>query len=297
MVLGTDARGTCRTVGKVTIDLVEHDERGDFVVVLRGVSTARTVGNNGPAIIHSLAVTNFTAKKRVIFDAERGFRAGPAVVEASTNLNIDGIDSTLPGLRGRLVRSVASRRAAATHSQARDITNRSTAAQIAREFDRHVEENVRELNSRPLARSLASGVADDAASTSIMPCRIRTTKSYLEICWGGNFSGSETLPVASLRPSKCEFWLHQSLAGDEAGNALTAWSNLRDVGRRWLNPQAPIAPVFESEPRLALPRVAVTPVEGWMVVQLSPEGAGDSGGQQTAAAQFKSLFALLQAGN
>jgi hypothetical protein len=59
VVLGTRARGTSHTVGKADVDTKPDQNDAAFYVRIRGVSTARTVGHNGNAIICSRSKTTW----------------------------------------------------------------------------------------------------------------------------------------------------------------------------------------------------------------------------------------------
>src|SRR5688572_19983716 len=60
VILNTRVRGTARTVGKPRVELRPDANNATLQVVLSGTTVSRTVGRNGPAIIHSRSTTAFT---------------------------------------------------------------------------------------------------------------------------------------------------------------------------------------------------------------------------------------------
>jgi hypothetical protein len=272
VVLGTRAAGECRTCGKLAIELVPREGCADFVLVLKGSCKSRTTGHNGPAVIHSRSTSEFVAKKRIVYDVERGFRAGPAVVRAATDLEITGIDSTWPGIRGRFVRAIASRRASETHALAEQITDRDTEEHVARDFDEHVDRQIARLNASQSLRQSVAQAADVAQAD--VDWSIRTTDEYIEVSWGDARMGDMH---DVLRHSLCEVWVPFSLAGPETAAALEFWSTVRDTGRRLLAPGSAVAPVVEFGRQSRLPHIAVTPVERWLVLQLNPQHRAGGG--------------------
>lgn len=100
---------------------------------------------DGPAIIQSNAFTSYVANKRFSFDGNQ-FTTAPANVVANTRLTIIGIDSTLPHLRGRIVRRVATQRAEQSHSQAEAITRSMTEQELCQRIDADFDARIVELN-------------------------------------------------------------------------------------------------------------------------------------------------------
>ena len=294
IVLGTQADGQCRTCGELTLELVPNENRVDFVLVLSGTCKARTIGHNGPAVIHSTSISKFTAKKRVIYDVKRGFRAGPTVVSATTVLQIDGIGSTLPGLRGRIVGGVARRRASETHGLAEAIANRLTRNHISQQFDRHVENQLTKLNTI----SLLEWTRQSETAELLFPGGVRTTDNGVEFCWGGTPEMQAGLAWETLRPSLCEVWLPFSLAGRDASGGPAQWAKWREshstvahlleVGHLFTQQpveQAGTGALGKSllsriltgsgpTPRFSegyWPQISLTFVDKWTVVQLAPQ--------------------------
>lgn len=271
IVLGARVRGKSRVEGVLTIDLVPDGDSVSFQAVLAGTAVSRTAGRKGPAVIHSRAVTEFVAKKRVAFEADSGFRAASAKIEARTRLINEGICSTLPGIRGRIVRRIACRRAAACRGQAKAIARRNAARRIAAAFNERVDAALTRLNERLLVQRT---VGNKIVVSIVAKCQVCTTDRGLQICWrrDGFAEQSPDLPREKVRSSDVEVWLHDSLAGDGA-DSLRSWARLRDLPRQLLRPEAPVRPAIDVE-LFRLPRIAVTPVEDWLVIQIAPDEQG-----------------------
>ena len=120
---------------------------------ISGKISSSTCGINGPAVIQAQANSNYVAYKYAIFDGHR-FTTTPATVQVTTCLKVEGIASRLPGLRGRLVRRVASRKAIESHDQAEAITANLTAEELCKKIDIDFDERIQSLNQK-LARNLA----------------------------------------------------------------------------------------------------------------------------------------------
>jgi hypothetical protein len=130
-------------------------------LLFTGNVAAQTTGDGGPVRVHSSSNTRFLAIKRLTLD-ERGIRTTPARVEARTAINIERVTTEAPRLRGRIVRRIASRRAAETKPAAEAESARKAEAQIAQHFDREVAKDLRSAQSN-LSRLLAELSNGDGA--------------------------------------------------------------------------------------------------------------------------------------
>lgn len=152
-ILGTRSAGVAKCQGAVTSELVEHSKGAELRCRISGTISSITCGVNGPAVIQAQANSNFVAYKYAIFDGHR-FTTTPATVHVTTQLKVNGIASRLPGLRGRLVRRVASRKAIESHDQAEAITANLTAGELCSKIDVDFDERIQSLNQK-LERNLA----------------------------------------------------------------------------------------------------------------------------------------------
>lgn len=270
IVLGTDVTGKCRTVGDVSVDLVPNDEDGSFRLLFHGVCYSRTVGTNGPAVIHNSAITRFQCFKKVSFDVERGFHAQPSDVRAQTQLTNERITSRPGGLLGRVVKTVASRRVQANHEEATWITNRDTEQDIREGFDEAIDAHLAKLNQRlDLPRVLAAifGTATDSGY------RVRTNFQYMEICFhdAGIETGSLLLPVSNVPESPIEVWARAQMFDSKIRTALHAYA----IADRLVETLSPFN-VWSDRSEADEPSTATTDidaVDGWFVFAVKTDAA------------------------
>lgn len=110
-ILGTRIYGSGRTRGKVVLELLPNQRQGVFQAQFVGINDSRTVGYNRSAIIYARGRTQLWGTRQILLN-ESGLRALGVVADAATRTTITGIDSSRRGLMGRVVRRVASRKAA-----------------------------------------------------------------------------------------------------------------------------------------------------------------------------------------
>lgn len=156
VILGTSIRGRARILGKPGVQLVESSDQATFYITCNGTVNSRTTGYNGPAIIYSRSVTNFTATKRVIFEAGKGFIGLPSQVTAHTQTFVEGIGSTRRGLIGRIVCRRAAKIEAERHAEATEIARQKVERRIAAAFEKQSEERLARLSWVTRLRLLAA---------------------------------------------------------------------------------------------------------------------------------------------
>lgn len=137
-ILGTSLHGYAQTVATTTLNLGDNPNQAVFDIVFAGTVNTQTRGVNGPVVLHGSATTPFYATKRLMLSAE-GMRMSPTVTQARTASVTHDIETTLPGLRGRIAERVAWRRSAERRSEADDIASQHAAARIRDEFDKEVQ--------------------------------------------------------------------------------------------------------------------------------------------------------------
>ena len=133
MILGTRICGTVQTVGYVGAELGNTSQFASIDVLMLGTAYTRTVGYNGPAVIHSTGVTGLGGRKRLILDAY-GMRAYPASSNARTRTTITGVNVTANFLPG-LVQKIANKRVYQSKSQAEAIAGRRAEARLNTRMD------------------------------------------------------------------------------------------------------------------------------------------------------------------
>ncbi len=146
-VLGTDSRGHAICHGHVDGEFLSAEGSARLAINVAGTLTSHTRGVSGPAIIDSEAVTHYQATTIITFDG-KAFVAQPSKVCGQTRLTITNVDSSLPRLRGRIVRRVAARRAVESQPQAQDITCQLTLNDLQKRIDEELNQRLLRLNSQ-----------------------------------------------------------------------------------------------------------------------------------------------------
>lgn len=134
VILGTNIVGTGRTSGWVRTRLLPDPDHGLFEVTITATNTAQAMGYNGPARIATTSVTPLWGMKRFYLD-QTGFHVWRATSRAQAHSQIRGIGSNKPGLRGRIVRHVATKRAAQQKSLGEQIASRHAEQQLNARLD------------------------------------------------------------------------------------------------------------------------------------------------------------------
>jgi hypothetical protein len=145
IVLGTTSKGISHCSGNVTCVIRDNPTGVSILCCIVGDVHSETCGTNCPAVINSTAVTNYTASKELTFDGTM-FACNPATVTSRTEITITGIRSSLPGLRGRLVKRIATKRARETHTQAEAIVGRQTESELCKKIDADFEHRLADMN-------------------------------------------------------------------------------------------------------------------------------------------------------
>lgn len=145
IVLGTTSKGTSHCSGNITCVIRDNPSGVSILCCIAGEVHSKTFGTNGPAVINSMAATNYTASKELTFDG-KVFACKPATVTSRTEITITGIRSSLPGLRGRLVKRIATKRSRETHAQAEAIVGRQTESELCNKIDADFENRLADMN-------------------------------------------------------------------------------------------------------------------------------------------------------
>jgi hypothetical protein len=176
-ILGTRIFGHSLTRGSTHLRLKPSQHRALGEIIFAGTVHADTVGYNGPAILHYSSDSTFESSKTVVMGPS-GITVTDADSRAPTNLQITGIDSTLPRLRGRIVRRIAGRRASRSNGEAEAITADHTAARISRDFDARTNASVARVEQVLMSKIPALSF-DRSRGEATM--RFRSTKDYVEM--------------------------------------------------------------------------------------------------------------------
>jgi hypothetical protein len=277
IVLGTPVTGVARVIGQPRVQLVPSFDQAQFNVVITGTVYSRTVGRNGPAIIHGRSITHFTATKQIVFKPGEGFYALPPQVSAQAQTFTDGVQSTRGGIIGRFVQRRAARELAGQQRQLTAIARDRATRRIAAAFDRHMGERLTRLNRAVELRAMLAGVGQRAANLRVVTC---TTPHYVEIASAANDRTSPiVLPVlgsASEMGAPIEIWIHGSVVPEQIGLAAkTLFTNPEQSAL--LHAISLLPGTFGTEATAAISalvgenRIAVRSVGDWLVVEINTQ--------------------------
>jgi hypothetical protein len=249
VVLGTRVHGQSHTLGKIGVSIDPDHDDASFVFTFTGKTHAKTIGRNGPAIIHSHSATEFTCKKRVLFDLENGFHAGPAEIRSQTRMVTDDVQSDRPGIRGRLVRRVAWRRVRESHEEANAIASQHARREIVAGFDETTSARLQELNERvaigELVGELFQGVIETEYSVS-------STNKYIQLAV--RRKGSPDVPVIipedEVADAGVQVWVHSMLIEPRVFDSFQTYAGLRKF-------VMPLMSVINDPARFPQPRLEI----------------------------------------
>jgi hypothetical protein len=269
VVLGTHARGTAHTVGRAEVNTKPDNNDAAFSVKIHGTTSAMTVGRNGPAIIHSCSMTNWTARKIVRFDGDE-FTASPASITCDTRIHPLGADSVLPGLRGRIVSRIASQRAVEYNSTAERIVNKDTERRVLADVDRVIDGQIAKLNDRVESRPMMALLLPKIVGTTV---KLSTSSKCINISFGAGEDSemAKVCPVDGVEPSDTELWFQTALVG-EADNSVPDF--FEDAGA-WLTKQLPSIglPGIDLIGKAGILPMDIKMVDGWVVLRTQRSNA------------------------
>ncbi len=275
VILGTRARGTAHTKGRADVNTKPAKDDAAFYVRISGSTTSRTVGHNGPAIIHSHSVTTWTAQKIVRFDGGE-FVTSPATITSKTNITPLGADSSLPGLRGRLVTRIATRRAIELNCTAERLSGNQTEAQVLADVNRIVDGRLKKLNERIESRPIMSFLLPKLDSVGI---KFSTSSNCINISFAGgeNSPLARVCPVHGVDPSDTELWFQTALISKPEGEI----PQMIDDAGAWVAEMLPDIkiPFIDLTGEDGVIPVNVEVVDGWVVFR--SRDLKDPAGQNT----------------
>ncbi len=145
-ILGTKIVGVSQTKGSLVAKIEQADGNARVQCTLKGLIECENKGKNGPAQIDSQTTSSFTAVKVVSFDGQR-FTSRPTELHLETVVLITKVDTNLTGLKGVLVRRVASVQAEATKEEVRNIAEEMTKKRLVEKIDSEFESQLAPINS------------------------------------------------------------------------------------------------------------------------------------------------------
>ncbi len=164
---------------------------------LSGAATYDTISSSQAVQVHTTGIAHFQSVKAIRFDG-RGISLAPAEATARSQSTVVGIESTLPGLLGRIVSRTGSRRAASDHALAESETAEHVRRQVVRQFDAGADKQLATVWT-----AVNSGLAALPLSNPIQPrgWHARSTPEGIEIVAlgpPGDGSGYVPAPTTSL---------------------------------------------------------------------------------------------------
>jgi len=145
-ILGTSIRGTGRTIGQVSVELIPNTDQAQLQTHLNGVNFSRTVGTNRSALIYSRGQTTLHGTS-TLFVNDQGLTAGPVQAQASVRNQITGFGSTRGGLLGNIVKKIAAKKAPKQQGEAQQIAAAHARTKLARSMQRQIVELVGDANA------------------------------------------------------------------------------------------------------------------------------------------------------
>ncbi|TWU58767.1 hypothetical protein Poly51_15470 [Rubripirellula tenax] len=127
-ILGTRIVGSASLNGMITADVLPSIGDVRVQVALAGCVTNKNTGYNGPVVLRTSGVGSVNVS-RMLHISEAGIRADNAFVQASLSTNIDAIEH-----RMRLVRRIASKKAAEQKPKADRIAVEKLRTQVGSQF-------------------------------------------------------------------------------------------------------------------------------------------------------------------
>lgn len=276
VVLGTPVRGTSRTSGVITLDVLPGDESARIRVFFVGRTLIKSRGYERPVVIDTTSWTDFHCTSELYLDA-KGFHSTPARIAARTGSNTDRVISNRNGLLDRAVRRVAWRRVNSTRPQTEAITLQDTASEVRSSFDTVLRDRLRTMNRRIGFSNLMLETVADAGYDKH---HVSSTEDAILISFGGQPGAAPNL--ASLRGAPgVQLYIHDSALGSAATIAMQAIDVVgRDVLIATPSEPAPGAPVrLNILSRLADRWTPIKELEreaGWTILQLRESTASET---------------------
>ena len=192
-ILGTRVVGESYTNGKTRLVLRSSNDNVLGEIVFDGTVHSRTVGYNGPIVLHSISDATFRSRKSVAM-GNSGLLVALALTSAHTRLRTTHIETSLPRLRGRIATRIAWRRSASLRGQAETISSQHTAIIISGDFDKRIDQSVASLRGVVTSQWSDLKLGRDYGRVLV---QFRSTPGYAEMALGRY--GSD-VKAASLPP-------------------------------------------------------------------------------------------------
>lgn len=272
-ILGVPVEGRARVTGSTHLRLLPDAERAVFEVIFQGTAQSATTGRSPPVSIRSEGQTQFTVTKRFYLD-DTGLTAQPASCRAETHSVVTAIDADWHGLRGWLVRRVASRRVQSSHEEADEIAARHAERDLGRSFDRRCAALIDQANG-----VLAGGWLRGGDGPAKRRLRFRTTadRLYAGVAPASGPGAPENFDSTADAAAVLAVPVH-ALGVTQSWQLLGAWLREGVVGlARELagQPLSPEAAAWLARSGGVGPRLSPAPSlsDGWFRLTMQPAAA------------------------
>lgn len=193
-VEGTRVRGTATTNGVLSVKLVPSDREAVWDAEFVGETISNTTGRNRSAVIGLHGQTSLYGTKRVIL-RPNGVSSLPATATASTDLDTTCIGATVGGIRGKIVRGIASNRVGDSLPGAERDTSRRAENELRVRLDERAGAQLADAD-----RQFWERFRQPLAAKGLFPndLKFQTTPNYLFA--SGTFTGPARIGAPTLPP-------------------------------------------------------------------------------------------------
>lgn len=227
---GAAVSGSATTRGDVNLEVTDSRTFQVLEVNVQGQSIARTTSAKRSARVHSLSITDFTAIIPIGFRDEQFYMMDP---EVGLNVRVipQGVSSTRRGCLGRIVRRVASRKAAEQRGASLQFARQQAHNRVVESCRLHVGELVERLNGMVQFRETIKAVGPNREELEI---RLDISEEFFTIL---AFTKGK-LPAEPPSPSTVvdapvELWIHVGVEEPILEDLAKLWSGSRKL-MSWL---------------------------------------------------------------
>jgi hypothetical protein len=218
-ILGTRLIGTGTLQGTVSSRTLPSFGQATIQLTLQGRFHSRSTGYNGPVTLQTLGDGNVTST-RTLFISESGVSLSPTSTNATLASRITSINHPL-----KLVRKIASKRAAQQKPQADAIAREKFRSRVHQEFDTQVSTAVSSAPSGDRAAAMSKAQTTLVRLNVPEPTRMISSNEYaimLEATQAGQEQISAINPAPYLQPFSYDIaiQLHESLVDNVASRIL-----------------------------------------------------------------------------
>ncbi len=272
VILGTPVTGTSQTSGIIHVKSSANDEAASFKVHFVGTVRTRTVGISGPARVYSHSSTNFSVVRQLSFSPLSGFTAFESQYQGDTRLVTDDVQSTLPRLRGRIVRRIGWRKVGESKAITQRIAWQRTHDEICHAFDCKVNEQVASLNKQLNVAGYVRGMLGD----SQIDVQVCSTDDCIQFALGRVSDVKETAekvqPPAAMKHElkvPLEIWVHRSVIDSRLPAAAEALSVVPQ-STNMVTATLPLLQALALQDHKPTEGLGIRFRDDWVVIELDP---------------------------